>query len=643
MNRRLIVPLLCLIGVGLKSPAGFTAALGAMQENAEEIPFPELKAPADSILIDGNNFQERSAAFLTYCSGVRPIHPDFPKESMIYYVARVLTGRDVDHAVAGWRDALNRTLNNAEAFAKGTPGKKRMEPFDKHVLVWAWILCRDKVKLPTEIEEKTKAFVSLWHHREWKGYGALNYRLMMDGTGFLAAEQWPDLKDADGLDAHQVKSATKKRLMAYFREIPTKNTHEYGSPTYLGVDLGVMKMLADHAGDQEVRRAASMALDAMFLQVASAWNQGYLVTPAGRSKYWGSSTTSPDAMDATAACAWFFWGAARPVSAPHLCPHHSAWFALPGYSPPKMFGGIAHDRNSPATIRSSALFGQNQVRITIHHARSYSLSSQWEWFPSPRDALCKETRREMFKWISDKPASTFVPLQENLQKPYDASNAGANAFGYGENPYTQELQEGGTLIAVSNVEESYPYWKIYVPFTTQGAILKRIEKNRWMFCHGGSVLFAFKTVKPFNWGPPSNNCDILWSDSRKNGWILETSEIAPFAGGGVDAELDRFANAVVSKTLIDDSGVDTPIPRLKFKNLAGHQLDITFRPVGAPYLDQHRIDGAVVNYPSFPLIESPWCSQQVGADILDLSFGKESLRYDFKNWTVQDRGADSSR
>jgi hypothetical protein len=33
--------------------------------------------------------------------------------------------------------------------------------------------------------------------------GAWNYKLMMDASGYLAAEEWPELVDREGLDARQ--------------------------------------------------------------------------------------------------------------------------------------------------------------------------------------------------------------------------------------------------------------------------------------------------------------------------------------------------------------------------------------------------------------------------------------------------------
>jgi hypothetical protein len=153
------------------------------------------------------------------------------------------------------------------------------------------------------------------------------------------------------------------------------------------------------------------------------------------------------------------------------------------------------------------------------------------------------------------------------------------------------------------------------------------------------VLFGFRLVKPGAWGKPQNQCDVLWSDHRKNGWVLETSELKPYAGGGPADELGRFADEVLKKVRIDAAGLDAAEPRLKVTSLQGRQLEIVFRPFGKPYVDQHRIDGRPVDYRAFPLLENPWVRQAVDGDILTVTRGGKVRTWDFKNWTTMEAAA----
>jgi hypothetical protein len=602
-------------------------------ESVSPGPVPATSGQSDHARLDGSTEAERAEAFLKYSASTQSSAPLYPKAAMCKYAARLILKIDTGYALKQIDLAVSTTLNKAKtALARNAQDTHALDPFDKHAMVHTWILCRDQI--PAATTEKIRQYVSLWHHRVWKGYGAMNYRLMEDGSGFIASEQWPDMIDADGLHAAQIKAITRDRLFSYFTDIVHHNFGEYEAPIYEGIDLAAIKMLADNALDPEMKKRASLTLDWMLLNLACSWNQGYNTASCGRAKYWVSTDTSPDELDSTGAIGWLYFGGKRPVLGRGLDDALSLWLACPGdYQPPEIVVKIAQDRSAPFTHHGSVIFGHDEVRLTIYHSPSYSLASQSEFLSSPTNGLYKETRRQMLKWISDKPSSTFCPLQENPRRPYRMQEHVANAWGYGENPFEQSLQDESTLIGVYAVPDDYPYYKLYVPFSLSGAIVKRIEKDGWVFCHGGSTLFAFRPVKNYTWGKPVQGHDVLLSDYRRNGWILETAELTAYAGGGVDAELARFAAAVQSKTRIDASDIDAAKPRLRYTSLSGHQLDITYRPHGQPYSGQQQIDGQAVDYTKYPLLGNSWVHQAVNGNQLNLHYGALSLDYDFGNWT----------
>ena len=589
-------------------------------------------AASDQSMIDGITFAERSQKFLTYSSLTRSKAPLYPKAAASKYLARLVLNTDTSYALMQLDLAASAVLKKGQPTG-GAENPHALDPFDKHALVHTWLICQNQ--MPPALTAKIKAYVALWRHREWKGYGAMNYRLMMDGSGFLAAEQWPDLLDADGLKAEEIQAATRQRLLSYFTDIVHHNFPEYESPTYYGIDLAAMKMIADFAKDPVVKQRATLTLDWMMLSLACSWNQGYNTASCGRAKYWVSTNTSPDEMDDTAAIAWLYFGGNRPVRPRGMNEGGSIWFACPGtYQPPQILTEIANDRGSPVLYHSSVILGKNEsVRCTIYHTPSYSLASQFEYLSAPTSGLYKETRREMLKWISDKSSSTFCPLQENPRRPYKLQENIRNAFGYGESPFGASLQDNGTLVGVYAVSAAYPFYKLYAPFSQSGAILKRIEKQGWVICHGGSMCFAFKPVKPYTWGKPEQGEDVLWSDARVNGWVLETSPLAPFAGGGVATELDRFTTALLAKTKLEFDESNPELPHLTFMSLNGDRLDITCRPHGQPYKGQHKVNGQAIDYFGFPLLGNQWVNQNVNGDILSLKHGALSLTYNFSSWT----------
>jgi hypothetical protein len=237
----------------------------------------------------------------------------------------------------------------------------------------------------------------------------------------------------------------------------------------------------------------------------------------------------------------------------------------------------------------------------------------------------------MLKWQSEKHASTFTVIQQNRRRPQEKKG---NAFAYGENPYSQTFQYQGTLLGVHDVPEEYGFWITRAPFTTAGSILAKQERQGWILCHGGSMLFAFRYTGPARWDKPSTRESLeLWrNDDRRGGWILETAPLADFAGGGVSAELQRFGDAILA-CKIDNQTKQSP-PRLRFRNLKGNVLDLTWKDLKSPLKDECKLNGKAVDYSKFQLLRTNNASQPNGG-ALTLEFsGGRSVTYDFKNWAI---------
>ncbi|MBI5833959.1 MAG: hypothetical protein HZB16_16825 [Armatimonadetes bacterium] len=602
----------------------------ALAQEGDDVP----AGAAGGATINGASAEARCAAYLRWCATNKPSKPNYPKEAMGYYAARLILDQDTAYALKGIDAAVSAVLPAARAKSKANPTDNNPgDPFDKHALVNGYLLCPEKIPAATAL--KIRDLVATWRHREYTGYGAMNYRLMKDGAGYLAAERWPDLVDADGLDAPAIRTACGRRLSEYFRSICTRGLDEYNAPIYFACDLMPVRMIAEFAQDETIRRQAELTLDAMMINLACAWNQGYYVSACSRAKYWFSVATSPDANGSTGGVGWLYFGGRRGIAVSPTGPYHVFWMAWPGrWHLPPLVAEVANDRAAPHLLRQTvASLGGRDIRLQTWHTSSYSLASQWESIPSRDDGLYKEQKRQMLKWVSDKPMSTFAVQQENLLRPYRPKDVTKNAFGYGDNPYEQILQHEATQIALYDVPAAFPFYRLYVPFPLSGAIVRRVEREGWVVCHGGSTLFAYRLVKPGAWGKPENGCDVLWSNERRNAWVLEASELAPYAGGGIDAELARFADALGARTRLDATGLAAKTPRLVYTNLAGHRLDLTYTPHGTAYRDQHRVDGKTVDYRAFPLTDSPWVKQAVGGDTLIVEHGGRRMVWDFGRWT----------
>jgi len=616
---------------------------GMMGLTARAAEKPAAEKPADTVRLDGRTAKERGEALVKYVASIRPQDETFPKASAPAYAARLILGVDTEYALQKFDASVVSRIARAKKMWAEKPGTSHaLDPFDKVALVNTYFLAKDKI--PKATADKIREYVALWEHKELKGYakGAWNYHLMMDGAGYLAAEEWPELVDIQGLNAEQIKQATRERLMKHYEQIARENHAEYGATIYLAVNLSAIRMVAEFARDVELRRRAAFALDAMMVDIACTWNQGYNIGSAARAKYWGSTDTGPENMASTAAAAWVFFGGNRPISARGTGWIHSFWMATPGvYTVNEQIVQVAQTRDNPFLHRSFVPgMGKADVHRTTWHSTSYGLCSQWEQAGSFTSGLYKESRRNMLKWLSDKGSSTFSVCMDNPRRPYNLKEKTANAIGYGENPFSQYLQCQGTLVGLYDVPADYPYYKLYAPFPTSGSIVKRIEKDGWVFCHNGGMLMAFRSLKPYTWAAkPWSGNDMLWVDARRNGWVLETAELKSYAGGGAAAELDRFAAAVLAKVKIDETGLVAEPPRLKVTALSGHVLEMAWQPHKVRYADQHKIDGKVVDYAVWPMLDNPWVHQDPGGAILTVAIGDQTLTYDFDKWTRTPRPA----
>lgn len=567
--------------------------------------------------LTGANYPERSLACVRYFSQVTPRSPTFAKDGMPFLAARLQLGVDLPNTIKAVDKMLDAAL------------KSRPDPFNLHACLHAYLV--HKKHFTPAMAAKVKQLAAKWSYSRPIGV-SMNYSLMRDGAGWLAAQEWPDLKDASGNDAAKIKKNCESWLWKIFRDTTNHNASEYDAPVYYGTDFAPTRMIAEFARDPLLSRGAAMTLDFMMIQTGAHWQNGYHISSAGRGKYWGSINLSPHSAAPTNSMAWLLYGSAQPFninSAPQ-----SYWLAHPG----KVFQPAFLSAWQAALPEERMVYANNLwpshkqiVRKMTWFTKDYGLASQRE-DESPFDSfLFKECRRTMLKWSSPHPASTFTMIQENRRRPNEKIR---NAFAYGENPYTQTLQHRGTLIGVQDVPAEYGFWITRAPFTTTGAIVKKVERDGWIIAHGGSMLFAFRFMQPARWDKPDTREKLeLWRcDAARCGWILETVPLSKVAGGGVDAELKRFGDALLSKTKIEDHTQESP-PRLVFKNLEGNTLSLRWKPLIASVKDECLVNGKAVEYQKIPLLQTNGALMPSAGDLTIRVNGYQRV-YDFKKWTV---------
>lgn len=600
------------LACSILATASLALAASAQSPSASE-PNPRLT---------GATYAERAAACIRYFATVAPRSPTFPKDGMPFLAARLQLEVEPAATLAALDRMLDATL------------KAKLDPFNLHAVMHCYLLHRDK--FTQAMRDKVKRLAARWSYSKPIGV-SLNYELMRDGSGYLAAQEWPDLVDASGNNAAFIQKNCAAWLWRIWRETTDRNASEYDAPVYYGTDFAPTRMIAEFARDPAMSKAAAMTLDFMLIHTGAHWHHGYHISAAGRGKYWGSLNLSPHSAAPTNSMAWLCFGSGQPFninSAPQ-----SYWLAHPGrVFRPEFLSGWQAALPDTRSVYANHLWPSHKqiVRKMAWFTTGYGLASQREDGSPFNSFLFKECRRTMLKWHSPHPASTFTLIQENRRRP---SEKVRNAFAYGENPYCQTMQHEGTLIGVYDVPADYAFWTTRAPFTTTGAIVKRIERGGWVLCHGGSMLFAFRFTEPAKWDKPDTRekLDLLRCDAPRAGWILETSPLAPFAGGGVDAELEKFSDALLSKTKVTAATNASP-PQLTFTNLRGQTLSLRWKPLEPPVKDECLLNGKTVRYDLIPLLATNGAHHPNGG-ALTLQFGAQTRVYDFKKWTVSESTA----
>lgn len=518
-------------------------------------------------------------------------HPLYPKDAMPLYTAKLVGATGPPTSLLA---DVDRMMDAAL--------KDKLDPFHLHAIIHGERVGGDK--WPAELRAKFRAYVNRWGFSKPAGV-SLNHELMRDGAGLIAADLWPDLVDAEGNDAKRIRELCRTRLLHRLAAIPREGDPEYNAPLYHGTDFMALRMLVDFSNDAAVRDAARRALETLLVDTGAHWHRGYAITSSGRAKYWGSNQVSPSEPGTTTVMAWLLFGGDRDCNLENVT--QGFWMAYPS-AWLESIEWLPRWRASlpvPRQVRETIAVTSNgyKVRKEAWITGSYGLASQRTDETSPASYLFKEGRNVLLRWVSPAPSSSFIVFQKNRRRPKEKI---PNAFAYGENPYAQTMQHEGTVIGIHDVPPDYGFQRAIVPFTTRGAIKARIEKDGWIFAHGGTVLFAFRFLTPGAWLPPDQKerLDLYSSDSPRGGWILETSPAERFQGESEEQQLANFADAVLKKARVEADLEMTPIS-LCYVNLQGRRLQITWKTPGTPYRGECRVDGKVVEYDKWPRLDAP--------------------------------------
>lgn len=615
-------------------------------------------------MISGATYEKRCDAMIQYMAkGTSPSGGD-PKYTGPYYFARLYLNYDKSRAVNNLEAMYDKYIADPDLYYNSTGSGVE---FYAHATLHGYLLTKDN--LPESLKAKIKTFLQLGDYNS-RGI-TLNLDMIRYTVGFMATEQWSDFTDRYGRTTQQIRDYNRPRILNWLDKFFHNNCSEADAFIYLSTNMMYVRMLAEFCQDAEIQQKARIVYQQMIAGLLSAWNQGLYVANPPRCKGWNQLYTGARASNSNiTALAWLYFGNRdnKYLFIPGMTVTNNTasmnfWLAYQrNVAPDPALLQACHAKEYPYVytsyindigVNASNKDVRNWKRFKYtYQSSNYGLATQTEIpYDLSKATSCyayKETKRTYLAWQSDAVESVFSVCQDNPARPTDNTNA--NIEGYGENPYHRVMQHNQTAIGVYNVPTSYiqgKRYRIYVPFTQRG-IKERMEEDGWVFCHTGTMLFAFKTLEPYTWSNSDftvENHDVLTLEDtscRKGAWVLETSEIEPeYTAATRSEELELFKKAVLARTKIEKQDYSSNKPAVKYTSLSGDVLQLQFFPPTEAYQNNYKVNGVPLVLSDEYLFNSPYIQQKSQADELFI-YNKGELVKTIA-WTGSSVGMENSK
>lgn len=601
---------------------------------------------AQTAYLTGTTYEERSASLIRTMTETTPVSNGKIKYVAPFYFARILNDVDTDNAVTQLSNLYTYQINHIDEFYKSGSDMD----FFAHATIHGYMLTKDK--MPESLKVLIKNFMMLGKYN-YVGT-TLNMDMMHKIAGFLCCEEWADFVDADGNDAGSLKMAVRAEILSMLREFVLKNCSEADSFIYLITNLQYVRLLAEFAKDDEMRNTAINTYHHMTAQLILPWNDGMYCANPARSKGWENLYTGNlSTRTQLPLLSWLLFGGSESHIINKVANNgdnygcFTFWLAYPGnIKPLETFQSVMDSKVYPYDFEAVRLRDTwHDVRYT-YQSHNYGLSTQTE---VPYDGkrgnfqykyAFKETKNLHLVWRSDvTDAAVFSVSLDNPERPQKHQTV-SNKIGYGENPYHRVFGYKKSAVGVYNVAKDYMdtpvFYRMYVPFSQKG-ILRRVEKeiggNKWILCHTGSMMFAFSTPEEYEYEQAGGKFylkdhDVLIlkdRNCRRGSWVLETTEIAPYAtGGDMNAELEKFATAIGDKIKIELSAdyATSTKPKVTYTNIDGDVIEVTFFAPTDGYKNYYCVNGKSMTINRTYISKSDYMTQAAEQTVLTLKSGK---------------------
>lgn len=464
---------------------------------------------------------------------------------------------------------------------------------------------RYRQHMSSSLRWKIRQFVT-GHHRYPKPLTA-NHRLMLATGHYLAAQTWSDWGQAQPM-----QQQAKARIAKFIADLGVHGMIEHDSPVYHVFYLNSLLSLQDHVRDPVFKQQAQIGLELLLASMAPEWLNGYWATSTLRTF---AFTHDPHQAAHIGPVGWLYWGGRRPPMWLGAAVMH----AVSAYRVPDVLVQISRDRTQPYRHREThgANFnGKAKYRKYTFMDRQYALFSQYDGLG--RLGWNAQMQRMGLVWDAPVSGASLV-----IKQPVKGIR--------GDKKCGQVLQHQRALIGVYKGPVT-----AFIP--NNATVLDRFEQSGWLFLHGSSVLIGLKLINGYQWQKTQKigygkrhraTFERLISSSAKNGVILQTAPVEDFQQASTRTTLQAFATTVLSQTQIDRRGVNQANPTLKYTDLEGNRLALTFNR-------NRTVNNRPINYLAWPLFDNPWM-KSTREFCLKIQYEETIREYNCQNWTIRER------
>ncbi|RAV04184.1 hypothetical protein DQG13_06820 [Paenibacillus sp. YN15] len=588
-------------------------------------------------------FRKRARHLLEKLPGLAVPDWDRSRRNVFLVIGRLGLGMDADWAM----DRLAEVCKD--------PGGESM--FVRHGLVDC--LYRFGGQMSEELAGSIKTYLIAKDHYRLEG-GTENHRIMHAAAGYLAAQRWPDWSLAA-----EIKDRCVSYLERYFSRVVRYGQGEFDSTTYCVFYLTAVASLYDFSEDPRLAKQAGMMMDWYLANTAGEWLNGRFTGAHSRDYH---PTNEHGAAEGGIASSWLYFGGREPDFSLGE-PHYSSILALSGYRAPDVLVAAAREREVSFLHREThdaaaaeeephdghlthqagngrskgyGYISRRGVRKVNWAAPGYTLGSMWDG--SQGDIVWSgQMRRWSLVWDADAHRSTFFFTHPCPDFGYETEDYVGKWLG--SSPYEQVLQHKGALVALYCIPsgESYKYGPRqpfasdrdpYIDGFIDPAAVQLLEEGEgWTFVHGGTVLFAFKTLSPWTWTEAAGE-DRMRSKGLRNAVLVVTAEPdraerdrqQAAESVRIHLELAGFRRRVLEETDIQ-AELEGSRPAVSFIVPGGDKLFIQYD--GARQVNDEDVD-----YESWPLLDNRHLHSDLGSGVMSCKPGCGGIRWDFTSWEI---------